>query len=135
MKINSIIVFILVTEITLSMIFLRTFNIFQHMLFVQVIPSILLAIFVGRVASGKKLYWLYIFIGSTVYAILMYILISLTPMSVIENNTVQSSTSVFEFNKDIKFTTYLGFFIQEFLISSFVALIIKIMKQIREGRF
>ncbi|HIS18250.1 hypothetical protein IR128_05425 [Staphylococcus lentus] len=66
---------------------------------------------------------------------MMYILLLVTPMDVIENNTVQSSTSIFEFNKTIKFTTYLGFFIQELLLSSFVVLIIKIIRKINLGRF
>lgn len=135
MKINLIIIFISVIEIVLSVVFMSKFNIFQHMIFVQMLPSFLLAILIGRVASGKKLYWLYIIVGSMLYAILAYMLISITPMDVIENNTIQSSTSTFEFNKTIKFTTYLGFFIQEFLLSSFVALIIKIIIKINKGRF
>lgn len=135
MKINLIIIFILIIEIILSLIFMSKFNIFQHMLLVQIIPSILLAILIGRIASGKKLYWFYIFLGSCIYIVLMYILIENTPMDVIESNTVQSNTSVFEFNKSIGFASYIGFFIQEFLLSSFVALILKIIKKINEGRF
>ncbi|MBU6113978.1 hypothetical protein [Mammaliicoccus lentus] len=102
MKINSIIIFILMLEIAFSLIFINNLNIFQHMLFVQLIPSFLLAIFIGRGASGKKLFWLYIIVGSILYSIMMYILLLVTPMDVIENNTVQSSTSIFEFNKTIK---------------------------------
>ena len=132
MKINSIIIFILMLEIAFSLIFINNLNIFQHMLFVQLIPSFLLAIFIGRGASGKKLFWLYIIVGSILYSIMMYILLLVTPMDVIENNTVQSSTSIFEFNKTIKFTTYLGFFIQELLLSSFVVLIIKIIRKINK---
>ena len=135
MKINSIIIFILMLEIAFSLIFINNLNIFQHMLFVQLIPSFLLSIFIGRGASGKRLFWLYIIVGSILYSIMMYILLLVTPMDVIENNTVQSSTSIFEFNKTIKFTTYLGFFIQEFLLSSFVVLIIKIIRKINLGRF
>ncbi|WP_323703542.1 hypothetical protein [Mammaliicoccus sp. Dog046] len=134
-KINTIIIALLVIEIMLSMIFMSTFNIFQHMLLVQIVPSILLAILIGRIAYGKKLYWIYIILGSIIYTALMYVLITNTPMSVIENNTVQSNTSVFEFNKNIRFITYLGFFIQEFLIASFVFLIIKVIRKIKEGRF
>ncbi|WP_301421030.1 hypothetical protein [Mammaliicoccus lentus] len=135
MKINLLIIFISVIEIVLSVVFMSKFNIFQHMIFVQMLPSFLLAILIGRVASEKKLYWLYIIVGSMLYAILAYMLISITPMDVIENNTIQSSTSTFEFNKTIKFRTYLGFFIQGFLLSSFVALIIKIIRKINKGRF
>lgn len=135
MKINFIIIVIFVSEVVLSIIFINDLNIFQHMLFIQIIPSLLLAILIGKVTYGKKLFWLYILIGSIIYAILEYILITITPMHVIENNTIQSSTSVFEFNKNIKITTYFGLFIQEFLLSSFVALIIKIIKKIKEGEF
>ncbi|WP_239751195.1 hypothetical protein [Mammaliicoccus sp. H-M34] len=135
MKINFIIIFIFVSELVLSIIFMSDFNIFQHMLFIEIIPSLLLAILIGRVAYGKKLFWLYILIGSIIYAILEYILITITPMQVIENNTIQSSTSVFEFSKNIKITTYFGMFIQTFLLSSFVVLIIKVINKIKKGEF
>lgn len=135
MKINFIIKFIFVFEIVLSIIFMSDLNIFQHMLFIQIIPSLLLAMLIGRLAYGKKSFWLYILIGSIIYAILEYILITITPMDVIENNTIQSSSSVFEFNKNIKLTTYFGMFIQTFLLSSFVVLIIKIINKIKKGEF
>src|SRR5699024_12693739 len=95
----------------------------------------LLVIFIGRGSSCKILFCFFIIVVSILYSIMMYILLLVTPMDVIENNTVQSSTSIFEFNKTIKFTTYLGFFIQEFLLSSFVVLIIKIIRKINLGRF
>ncbi|OOV77473.1 hypothetical protein B2G86_05745 [Mammaliicoccus fleurettii] len=135
MKINSIIIFIFVSELVLSIIFMSDFNIFQHMIFIEIMPSLLLAILIGRVAYGKKLLWLYMLIGSIIYAILEYILITITPMQIIENNTIQSSTSVFEFSKNIKITTYFGMFIQSFLLSSFVVLIIKVIKKIKKGEF
>ncbi|MEB7780806.1 hypothetical protein NGB30_09640 [Mammaliicoccus fleurettii] len=105
------------------------------MIFIEIMPSLLLAILIGRVAYGKKLLWLYMLIGSIIYAILEYILITITPMQIIENNTIQSSTSVFEFSKNIKITTYFGMFIQSFLLSSFVVLIIKVIKKIKKGEF
>ncbi|MEB7725425.1 hypothetical protein [Mammaliicoccus fleurettii] len=135
MKIISIIIFIFVSELVLSIIFMSDFNIFQHMIFIEIMPSLLLAILIGRVAYGKKLLWLYMLIGSIIYAILEYILITITPMQIIENNTIQSSTSVFEFSKNIKITTYFGMFIQSFLLSSFVVLIIKVIKKIKKGEF
>ena len=56
-------------------------------------------------------------------------------MVAIEANTVQSATSVFEFNREIHFVSYVGFFLQEFFLTAFVMIMTKVFNKIKLGIF
>ncbi|EOT39136.1 hypothetical protein [Enterococcus columbae] len=124
-----------ILEMVVCFYLLNKLTIFQFMFFAQILPSLLLALFMGRIASQMKKKWMLLVLSGIVYAGLMYILIKYTPMSTIEANTVQSASSVFEFNKNIQFGSYVGFFIQEIFLTAFVMLMVKVFNKIKLGAF
>ncbi|REH78799.1 hypothetical protein DOS68_03505 [Staphylococcus felis] len=65
----------------------------------------------------------------------MYILLISAPMQMIENNTIQSGSSTFEFNREIGLKTYLGLFIQQFILTALITVVIGVVKKIKAGEF
>ncbi|UEX89562.1 hypothetical protein [Staphylococcus ratti] len=110
-------------------------NIFQFMLFGQVVPTVLLALLGARIASKTKYKWFIVFVVGIFYALLMYILLSYAPMQSIENNTNQSATSTFEFSKNIGFGTYLGLFFQQFILTAFITFLFRAIQKIKTNNF
>lgn len=134
-KLELIMILILVAELTVCLIIMEHLTIFQYMIFVQIIPSFIAAIVIGKVSARSKYKWLLIPLYSIIFVIVIISILQITPISTIENNTVQSKTSVILFNRNMKFSTYLGLFFQEFLLSAFISLIIGVFKKIKEGKF
>ena len=118
-KIDGIFSLILIVEFTICFFTLDNFNLFQFMLFVQIIPSILLALLSGSISSRSKHSWVLLIIFGMIYTLMMFGIFRVTPMTLIEQNTIQSETSVFTFNRNLQLGTYLGFFLQEFLLGAF----------------
>ena len=114
-KIDGVFSLILIVEFTICFFTLDNFNLFQFMLFVQIIPSILLALLSGSISSRSKHSWVLLIIFGMIYTLMMFGIFRVTPMTLIEQNTIQSETSVFTFNRNLQLGTYLGFFLQEFL--------------------
>jgi len=110
-KIDRVFSLLLIVEFTICFFTLDNFNIFQFMLFVQIIPSILLALLSGSISSRIKHSWVLLIIFGIIYALMMFGIFRVTPMTLIEQNTIQSETSVFTFNRNLQLGTYLGFFL------------------------
>ena len=134
-KTELVFTILLVLEFTICFLMLEHFNIFQFMLFVQIIPSVLLAFVAGNIASRNKYTWIILIVFGIIHALMMFAIFRVTPMTLIEQNTIQSETSVFTFNRDLQFGTYFGFFLQEFLLGAFVSTISKIFRRVKQGRF
>lgn len=134
-KTELVFTILLIIEFTICFFMLEYFSIFQFMLFVQIIPSLLLAFVAGSVASKNNHGWLILIAFGIIHALMMFAIFKVTPMSVIEQNTIQSETSVFTFNRNLQFGTYFGFFLQEFLLGAFISTISKIFRKINQGRF
>lgn len=131
-KLNLVILVLLAVEFIWFFFNLIHLTIFQYMFFIQILPSFLLAILLGRLASQTKglLSFLLLVLGAMLFAILLYKVMQVTPQDVIEQNTVQSSTALFQFNREITVGTYIGFFVQELLLSSFVLLICRLYQRL-----
>ena len=125
-KIDKIFSCLLIVEFSTCFIVLENLNIFQFMLFVQIIPSILLALLSGSISSRSKHSWVLLIIFGIIYTLMMFGIFRVTPMTLIEQNTIQSETSVFTFNRNLQLGTYLGFFLQEFLLGAFIYTISKV---------
>ena len=134
-KIDKIFSCLLIVECSTCFIVLENLNIFQFMLFVQIIPSILLALLSGSISSRSKHSWVLLIIFGIIYTLMMFGIFRVTPMTLIEQNTIQSETSVFTFNRNLQLGTYLGFFLQEFLLGAFIYTISKIFGRIKQGKF
>ena len=134
-KIDKIFSCLLIVEFSTCFIVLENLNIFQFMLFVQIIPSILLALLSGSISSRSKHSWVLLIIFGIIYTLMMFGIFRVTPMTLIEQNTIQSETSVFTFNRNLQLGTYLGFFFQEFLLGAFIYTISKIFGRIKQGKF
>ncbi|MCS4486254.1 hypothetical protein [Staphylococcus americanisciuri] len=134
-KLELIMILILAIEFTVCLIIMEHLTIFQYMIFVQIIPSFISAIVIGNVAARSKYKWLIIPLFSIVFVIVIFLILQITPISTIENNTVQSKTSVILFNRNMKFSTYFGLFFQEFILSTFIVLIIGVFRKIKGGKF
>lgn len=134
-KIDKIFSCLLIVEFSTCFIVLENLNIFQFMLFVQIIPSILLALLSGSISSRSKHSWGLLIIFGIIYTLMMFGIFRVTPMTLIEQNTIQSETSVFTFNRNLQLGTYLGFFLQEFLLGAFIYTISKIFGRIKQGKF
>ena len=134
-KIDRVFSLLLIVEFTICFFTLDNFNLFQFMLFVQIIPSILLALLSGSITSRSKHSWVLLIIFGIIYALMMFGIFRVTPMTLIEQNTIQSETSVFTFNRNLQLGTYLGFFLQEFLLGAFIYTISKIFGRIKQGKF
>ena len=134
-KIDKIFSCLLIVEFSTCFIVLENLNIFQFMLFVQIIPSILLALLSGSISSRSKHSWVLLIIFGMIYALMMFGIFRVTPMTLVEQNTIQSETSVFTFNRNLQLGTYLGFFLQEFLLGAFICIISKIFGRIKQGKF
>ena len=134
-KIDKIFSCLLIVEFSTCFIVLENLNIFQFMLFVQIIPSILLALLSGSISSRSKHSWVLLIIFGMIYTLMMFGIFRVTPMTLIEQNTIQSETSVFTFNRNLQLGTYLGFFVQEFLLGAFIYTISKIFGRIKQGKF
>lgn len=134
-KIDKIFSCLLIVEFSTCFIVLENLNIFQFMLFVQIIPSILLALLSGSISSRSKHSWVLLIIFGMIYTLMMFGIFRVTPMTLIEQNTIQSETSVFTFNRNLQLGTYLGFFLQEFLLGAFIYTISKIFGRIKQGKF
>ena len=134
-KIDKIFSCLLIVEFSTCFIVLENLNIFQFMLFVQIIPSILLALLSGSISSRIKHIWVLLIIFGMIYTLMMFGIFRVTPMTLIEQNTIQSETSVFTFNRNLQLGTYLGFFVQEFLLGAFIYTISKIFGRIKQGKF
>lgn len=134
---NKEIVFfaLLVVEFSICFFTLEHFSIFQFMLFVQIIPSILLAFISGNIAVKHKHTWLILISFGIIHALMMFAIFSVTPMTIIEQNTIQSETSVFTFNRNLQFGTYFGFFLQELLLGGFIAILSKTFRKVKQGQF
>lgn len=70
-----------------------------------------------------------------IHALMMFAIFSVTPMTIIEQNIIQSETSVFTFNRNLQFGTYFGFFLQELLLGGFIAILSKIFRKVKQGQF
>lgn len=134
-KIDKIFSCLLIVEFSTCFIVLENLNIFQFMLFVQIIPSILLALLSGSISSRSKHSWVLLIIFGIIYTLMMFGIFRVTPMTLIEQNTIQSETSVFTFNRNLQLGTYFGFFVQEFLLGAFIYTISKIFGRIKQGKF
>lgn len=134
-KIDKIFSCLLIVEFSTCFIVLENLNIFQFMLFVQIIPSILLALLSGSISSRSKHSWVLLIIFGIIYTLMMFGIFRVTPMTLIEQNTIQSETSVFTFNRNLQLGTYFGFFLQEFLLGAFIYTISKIFGRIKQGKF
>ena len=134
-KIDKIFSCLLIVEFSTCFIVLENLNIFQFMLFVQIIPSILLALLSGSISSRSKHSLVLLIIFGIIYTLMMFGIFRVTPMTLIEQNTIQSETSVFTFNRNLQLGTYLGFFLQEFLLGAFIYTISKIFGRIKQGKF
>ena len=134
-KMDKISSCLLIVEFSTCFIVLENLNIFQFMLFVQIIPSILLALLSGSISSRSKHSWVLLIIFGIIYTLMMFGIFRVTPMTLIEQNTIQSETSVFTFNRNLQLGTYLGFFLQEFLLGAFIYTISKIFGRIKQGKF
>ena len=134
-KIDKIFSCLLIVEFSTCFIVLENLNIFQFMLFVQIIPSILLALLSGSISSRIKHSWVLLIIFGMIYTLMMFGIFRVTPMTLIEQNTIQSETSVFTFNRNLQLGTYFGFFLQEFLLGAFIYTISKIFGRIKQGKF
>lgn len=134
-KIDKIFSCLLIVEFSTCFIVLENLNIFQFMLFVQIIPSILLALLSGSISSRIKHSWVLLIIFGMIYTLMMFGIFRVTPMTLIEQNTIQSETSVFTFNRNLQLGTYFGFFLQEFLLGAFICTISKIFRRIKQGKF
>ena len=99
-KIDKIFSCLLIVEFSTCFIVLENLNIFQFMLFVQIIPSILLALLSGSISSRIKHSWVLLIMFGMIYALMMFGIFRVTPMTLIEQNTIQSETSVFTFNRN-----------------------------------
>lgn len=132
---DKILLAVLVVTLGGSYLLLNSLTVFQYMFFIQIFPSILLAIIGGRLAVKSKYKWTLVFITSIIYALVTFVFISVTPMDVIEGNTIQSKTSVFTFNREIQATTYLGLFIQEYVMTAVVVIIGSILLKIKSNKF
>ncbi len=122
-------------EMMCCLYFLNQLTIFQFMFFAQILPSLLLALIMGRIANRVPNKVLILTISGVIYSCAMYVLMKHTPMVAIEANTVQSATSVFEFNREIHFVSYVGFFLQEFFLTAFVMIMTKVFNKIKLGIF
>ena len=131
-KIDRVFSLLLIVEFTICFFTLDNFNLFQFMLFVQIIPSILLALLSGSISSRSKHSWVLLIIFGIIYALMMFGIFRVTPMT---QNTIQSETSVFTFNRNLQLETYFGFFLQEFLLGAFICTISKIFGRIKQGKF
>ncbi|MBI5975274.1 hypothetical protein [Staphylococcus canis] len=134
-KWDLILIFIILSEYVVCFAIAVHLNIFQFMLVGQVIPTVLLAILGGRIASLSKYKWLIIALVSIIYAVLMFILLNHIPIQIIENNTTQSSTSTFSFSRNIGFGTYFGLFLQQFVITTLITILLSIIKRIQMGKY
>ena len=122
-------------EMMCCLYFLNQLTIFQFMFFAQILPSLLLALIMGRIANRVPNKVLILTLSGVIYSCAMYVLMKHTPMVAIEANTVQSATSVFEFNREIHFVSYVGFFLQEFFLTAFVMIMTKVFNKIKLGIF
>ncbi|WP_170040997.1 hypothetical protein [Staphylococcus muscae] len=113
-KFEYMLLLLITTEFILCFLFINHLTIFQYMIFVQIIPSILSAFFIGRIAARSRFKWLVILTSSIVFVIVIISILNVTPISTIENNTVQSKTSVILFNRNMKIGTYFGLFFKNF---------------------
>lgn len=124
--------FLFIADLAWFLSQLESLTIFQYMLGVQIVPSVLLALAIGRLAadSSKWLSFILILFGSALFAFFLYQVMLMTPQSTIEQNTVQSSQSVYTFNREISIGTYIGFFLQELLLASAVRLMIRLFRKL-----
>lgn len=134
-KIDIVLLCLVITEFGVCFLLLPQLTIFQFMLLGQVVPSVVLAILAGRLLVGSQYKWFLLPLFAALYAFLMFAILQVAPFDVIENNTVQSSTSVFQFNREVQFGTYVGFFLQEFLMGAFAVMIAGIFRRIKQGSF
>lgn len=134
-KVDMLLVCFVIIEFGVCFLLLPQLTIFQFMLLGQVVPSVVLAILAGRLLAGSQYKWILLPLFAALYAFLMFALLQVVPFDVIENNTVQSSTSVFQFNREVQFGTYVGFFLQEFLMGAFAVMIAGIFRKIKQGSF
>ena len=134
-KIDGVFSLLLIVEFTICFFTLDNFNLFQFMLFAQIIPSIVLALLSGSISSRSKHSWVLLIIFGIIYALMMFGIFRVTPMTLIEQNTIQSETSVFTFNRNLQLGTYFGFFLQEFLLGAFICTISKCFGRIKQGKF
>lgn len=100
-KWDYVILALIISEYVFCFLVMGQMSIFRFMIFGQVLPAILLAILGARIASNYKFKWGIVGMMSILYAVLMYILLISAPMQMIENNTIQSGSSTFEFNREI----------------------------------
>lgn len=134
-KWDYVILALIISEYVFCFLVMGQMSIFRFMIFGQVLPAILLAILGARIASNYKFKWGIVGMMSILYAVLMYILLISAPMQMIENNTIQSGSSTFEFNREIGLKTYLGLFIQQFILTAFITVVIGVVKKIKAGEF
>ena len=93
-KIDGVFSLMLIVEFTICFFTLDNFNLFQFMLFVQIIPSIVLALLSGSISSRSKHSWVLLIIFGMIYALMMFGIFRVTPMTLIEQNTIQSEFTV-----------------------------------------
>lgn len=134
-KIELLVAIVLILEFIVCILMLNHLTIFQYMLFVQVLPSVLLAIIAGNIAARNKYTWLILVVFGLIHMLMMFAILRVTPMTLIEKNTIQSETSVFAFNRNLQPGTYFGFFLQEFLLGAFITTIAKIFRRVKQGMF
>lgn len=134
-KIELLVMIVLILEFIACFLMLNHLTIFQYMLFVQVVPSVLLATIAGNIAARSKYTWLILVVFGLIHMLMMFAILRVTPMTLIEKNTIQSETSVFAFNRNLRLGTYFGFFLQEFLLGAFIATIVKTFRRIKQGTF
>lgn len=134
-KFEYMLLLLITTEFILCFLRINHLTIFQYMIFVQIIPSFLAALFIGILAARSRFKWLVILTGSIIFVIVIFSILSVTPIETIENNTVQSKTSVIVFNRNMKIGTYFGLLFQEFLLSTIVLMIITLFNRIKSGKF
>lgn len=132
-KFNILMLLLLLAEMAWFASRLEQLTIFQYMFYIQILPTFLLALLLGQLAyqrKGRKAF-IVLVIGSALFSFLLYQIMLITPQAVIEENTAKHSTELLQFNRDITLTTYLGFFLQEFLLSSFVLLIHHLYQRVK----
>lgn len=134
-KLDKFIFLILIGEYISCLIIMSNLNIFQFMVMAQIIPTILIAVLAANVASRSTFKWLITFAASVCYTGIMFFLLYQAPIQTIENNTVQDPSSIFTFNKEIGFATYIGLFIQQFILIAFMNFIINIIQKIKMNKF
>lgn len=134
-KLSLLFFLLFISLLAISIGQLQKLTIFQYMLGVQILPSILLALTIGRLSIHLKsgLAFLLILSSSLLFAFFLYHIMLMTPQELIEQNTSQSANAIFTFNREISTGTYIGFFLQTFLLSYFVRFISRLSKRLIQG--